>query len=194
MEKSMKQKRILVILAHSSSVSFGSSLAQEYMAAAMASGHEVRTLILDQLQFDPILHQAFHRVQTLEPDLIKAQSDLMWAEHICWVYPIWWGGMPALMKGFIDRTFLPGFAFKYEAGKKFPKPLLKGRTAQLIVTMDTPPWFFRWFYRAPGIAQMQKTILEFCGVRPVKVLCLGPIIDSTLAQRQAMLSRVKALI
>jgi putative NADPH-quinone reductase len=89
--------------------------------------------------------------------LINAQNDITWAEHLTLVYPIWWGGIPALLKGFFDRVFLPGFAFKYRKGSPFPDKLLKGRTAHLLVTMDTPPWYYRWVYRMPGLHQMRKT-------------------------------------
>ena len=96
-------------------------------------------LRLGELVFDPVLHNGYSDIQALEPDLLSAQSDILWATHLVFVFPIWWGGIPALMKGFLDRIFLPGFAFKYRAGKTFPDKLLQGRTAHLLVTLDTPP-------------------------------------------------------
>lgn len=98
-----------------------------------------------------VLHDGYNQVQLLEPDLVQAQADITWAEHLAFVYPIWWGGIPALMKGFFDRIFLPGFAFKYREGKAFPDKLLKGKTAHLLVTMDTPPWYYKWVCRMPGL-------------------------------------------
>ena len=105
-------QRILVILGHPSTDSFCSALAQTYIHAAKTAGHDVRVLRLGDLRFDPILHHGYTQVQTLEPDLLSAQDDILWAEHLTWVFPVWWGGIPALMKGFIDRVFLAGFAFK----------------------------------------------------------------------------------
>jgi NAD(P)H dehydrogenase (quinone) len=189
-------KRVLIISAHtssSSSNSFGKALSQRYATAALAAGHEVKEIFLDQLQFDPILHQAYHNIQELEPDLVMAQQAILWAEHICFVYPIWWGSVPALLKGFVDRVFLPGFAFKYHPGKRYPEGLLAGRSAQLIVTMDTPPWYFRWIYQAPGIRQMRVNTLELCGIKSVKVICLGTVINSNEKQRQSWLEKVRAL-
>ncbi len=132
-------------------------------------------LRLGSLAFDPLLHAGYRQVQALEPDLVAAQQDILWAQHLVWVYPIWWGAMPALLKGFIDRVFLPGFAFKYREGSSMWDKLLAGRTAELLVTMDSPPWYFRWITRMPGHQQMKRAILEFSGIRPVRVHSFGPV-------------------
>jgi putative NADPH-quinone reductase len=100
--------------------------------------------------------------------------------------------MPALLKGFIDRVFLPGFAFKYREGSRFWDRLLSGRSAHLLVTMDTPPWYFRWVYRMPGHNQMKRTILEFSGIKPVTVSSFGPIKDSQLQKREKWLAQANA--
>lgn len=189
----MMSKRILVILGHPSTESFCGALTEAYVEAAKSAGHDVRLLRLDALAFDPVLHEGYQQVQPLEPDLIQAQADITWAEHLAFVYPIWWGGIPALMKGFLDRTLLPGFAFKYREGKAFPEQLLKGRTAHLLVTMDTPPWYFKWFYRMPGLHQMRKTTLEFCGIKPLKTLTFGPILGSKPSQRDAWLKQAQTI-
>jgi NAD(P)H dehydrogenase (quinone) len=185
--------RTLVILGHPSRSSFCSALADTYIHAAKAAGHEVRVLRLGELAFDTVLHHGYTQTQPLEPDLLSAQSDILWATHLTFVFPIWWGGIPALMKGFIDRILLPGFAFKYRAGKAFPDKLLSGRTAHLLVTLDTPPWYYRWFYHMPGIHQMRKTTLGLCGVKTVKTLLFGPVLSSTEAQREKWLKQAGGL-
>jgi putative NADPH-quinone reductase len=189
----MMSKRVLVILGHPSNDSFCGALADTYVRAATQAGHEVRLLRLDALGFDPVLHEGYQQVQPLEPDLLKAQADITWAEHLVFVYPIWWGGIPALMKGFFDRTFLSGFAFKYREGKAFPDKLLKGRTAHLLVTMDTPPWYYKWIYHMPGLHQVRKTTLAFCGIKPLKTLTFGPLLGSVPAQREAWLKQTRAI-
>ena len=186
-------KRVLIILGHPSSDSFCAALAEAYAATARSEGHTVRELRLGQLDFDPILHEGYRQVQPLEADLLAAQEAISWAEHLVFAYPIWWGGAPALLKGFVDRVFLPGFAFKYRPGKAFPEQLLQGRTAHLLVTMDTPPWYFRWVYRMPGIHQLRKTTLEFCGVKPVRVASFGPLLGSTAPQRARWLAQAGTL-
>jgi putative NADPH-quinone reductase len=162
------------------------------MEGAVAAGNEVRLIRVGDLSFDPVLHRGYAEVQELEPDLQAAQADITWAQHLVFVYPIWWGGMPAVLKGFIDRVFLPGFAFKYREGSRFWDRLLSGRSAHLLVTMDTPPWYFRWIYRMPGHNQMKRTILEFCGVKPVAITSFGPIRGSSRKKRERWLSQVVA--
>jgi NAD(P)H dehydrogenase (quinone) len=186
-------KRVLVILGHPAAASYCGALSEAYVAAATAAGHEVRLLRLGELAFEPILHAGYRRIQALEPDLLAAQAAISWAEHLCWVFPVWWGGVPALLKGFLERVFLPGFAFKYRAGAAFPEQLLRGRTAHLLVPMDTPPWYFKWIYRMPAIQQMEKTTLAFCGIKPLRTLMLGPLISATTTQRQAWLAQASAL-
>lgn len=186
-------KRVAVIVGHPAADSWCGALADSYAAAARAGGHEVRMVHLAQLDFDPSLHEGYRQIQALEPDLLAAQATVAWAEHVVIAYPIWWGSVPALLKGFLDRILLPGFAFKYRPGKAFPEQLLRGRSAQLLVSMDTPPWYFRWVYRMPGIVQLKKTTLEFCGIAPVKVAAFGPLISSSPALRASWLVKAARL-
>ena len=186
-------KRVLVILGHPSGQSFCAALANQYAESANSAGNEVRLLKLGDLRFDPILHEGYNPTQPLEPDLLNAQAAITWAEHLVFVFPIWWGGIPALMKGFLDRILLPGFAFQYRKGKAFPDKLLKGRSAHLLVTMDTPPWYYRWVYRMPGLHQIRKTTLAFCGIKPTATLTFGPILNATPHQRDAWLLEARKL-
>ena len=186
-------KRVAVIVGHPAADSWCGALADSYAEAARAGGHEVRMVHLAQLDFDPSLHEGYRQIQALEPDLLAAQATVAWAEHVVIAYPIWWGSVPALLKGFLDRILLPGFAFKYRPGRAFPEQLLRGRSAQLLVSMDTPPWYFRWVYRMPGIVQLKKTTLEFCGIAPVKVAAFGPLIASSPAQRASWLIKAARL-
>lgn len=186
-------KRILVILGHPSADSFCGALAAAYAEAATAAGHEVSRLDLGDLDFDPILHEGYNRIQRLEEDLEHAQAAIHRAEHLAFVFPVWWGGVPATLKGFLDRVFLPGFAFQYRDGALFPDQLLKGRSADLVVSMDTPPWYFRWIYRMPAVHQMRRTTLEFCGIRPVRTLLLGPVKDSAAPRRERWLEAARRL-
>jgi putative NADPH-quinone reductase len=186
-------KKIVVILGHPAAGSLCGAMASTYVDSAREAGAEVRLLELGALRFNPVLGTGHDGDQLLEPDLVAAQADLLWAEHLVWVYPIWWGAMPALMKGFIDRVLLPGFAFKYRQGSSLWDKLLLGRTAELLVTMDSPPWYFRWVTRMPGHHQMKKAILEFCGISPVRVHNFGPVRTADAAQRSRWLAHVVRL-
>lgn len=185
-------QRVLVLLGHTDPQSFCAAMAARYAEAAHAAGHEIRRLDLAALNFDPVLHLGYRQRQTLEPALETVRADLLWADHLVIVFPIWWGAAPARLKGMFDRLLLPGFAFRYRPGKPMPEPLLAGRTAELLVSMDTPPWYYRWVYRDAGIRQIRANVLEFCGIRPVRVWRVGPLISSSAPQRGRWLDQVAA--
>ncbi|NOT78487.1 MAG: NAD(P)H-dependent oxidoreductase [Bacteriovoracaceae bacterium] len=183
-------KNILIIQGHPNKDSFCSSLADKYIKTAKSNNNNVELVNLGDLNFDPILRGNFSHPQALEPDLKNLQEKILWANHIVWIFPIWWGSLPALLKGFIDRTFLPGFAFKYKSGFGMPEKLLIGRTSEIISTLDTPIWFYKWFLGAPGMKIMKNGILEFCGLKVVKSTLLGPIKSSSEKQRTKWLAQI----
>ena len=191
-EQHDSENKVLVILGHPQSDSLCASMARAYADGARQAGAQVRCLNVGQLAFNPTL-QGYHAAQPLEPDLEAAQADIAWARHLVWVYPIWWGAMPALLKGFIDRVFLPGYAFKYRKDSPWWDRLLAGRSAELLVTMDSPQWYFRWVTRMPGHHQMKKAILEFCGIRPVKVHSFGPVRSASPARLAGWVAQARAL-
>lgn len=179
--------RILIIHGHPDSGSFCAALARAYGDGARAAGAEVRELRLGELDFAPVRRTGFAAGTGLEPDLVAAQEAIRWADHLVWAHPIWWGLPPALVKGFIDRVFEPGFAFRYREKSAFVDPLLTGRTARLLVTMDGPPWYYRWFIGAPAHRAMGRATLKFCGVKPVRISEFGPVRGSADAKRAAWL-------
>ncbi|MDO8341838.1 MAG: NAD(P)H-dependent oxidoreductase [Cellvibrio sp.] len=178
------KKNIVVIVGHPDSNSYCASLAESYVKEAAEKGHELKLFKLGDANFDPILHHGHNQRQELEPDLVAMREAILWSSHLVFVYPIWWGSIPALLKGFFDRTFLPGFAFRYRENSVWWDRLLAGRSAHLIVTMDTPPWYYRWIYKMPGHNQMKITILEWCGIKPIKISSFGPLRNSTDQQRE----------
>lgn len=186
-------KKILIVLGHPKKDSFCGALAQAYTEATEAAGNQVRFIALGKINFDPVIRGIYKDSQELEPDLVKAQESIQWAEHLVFVYPTWWGGLPALLKGFLDRVLLPGFAFKYRENSLLWDKLLTGKSAHLIVTMDTPPWYYRIIYRMPGHNQMKRTILGFCGVQPIQITSIGSVKASTEQQRAKWLQQVKQL-
>jgi NAD(P)H dehydrogenase (quinone) len=186
-------KKVLIIMGHPNKDSFGNSLADVYERGAINANAEIRRINLADLNFDPILHQGYKEIQTLEPDLQKAQQDILWAEHLVFVYPIWWGNLPALVKGFVDRVFLPGFAFKYRLNSTWWDQFLKGKTARLITTSDAPNFYFNWIVGKPAHKAMKKATLEFCGVKPVKITSFGSVRFADEAKRKNWLGKVEKL-
>ncbi|MEC4114414.1 NAD(P)H-dependent oxidoreductase [Myroides pelagicus] len=184
-------KKITVINGHPNTLAFNHGLVEAYVNGAKSSGAEVRVLTLAMMQFDVNLRYGYQKRMDLEPDLIKALEDIRWADHLVWVHPVWWGGLPALMKGFIDRLFLPGITFKYRPNSIFWDKLLKGKTARIITTLDQPGWYYWLKFGRPSVNQLKKSTLEFCGVSPVKVTYIGIIRSSKEEQRARWLEKVK---
>ena len=111
-------KKILIINAHPRKDSFNDAIADNYVKGAKESKHEVKFVNLRDLKFDPIMRTRY-RDNELEPDLVEAQELIKWCDHMVLVTPMWWFGVPGLLKGFFDRTITPGFAFKYEKGPTY---------------------------------------------------------------------------
>lgn len=168
-------KKVLIILGHPNKETFCGSLAAAYKSGALSAGAEVKEICISDLEFDPILHRGYKEIQELEPDLLKSQELIKWAEHLVFIYPTWWATMPALLKGFLDRVFLPGFAFKYRENSAFWDKYLTGKSARLITTMDAPAWYNFLVYGNAGQKAMKRGTLQFCGIKPVKVTTIGGV-------------------
>lgn len=190
----MLKSKVLVINGHPDAHSYCAALSEAYVqGASNNSVVQVRTIDLYKLSFNPNLQYGYRQRTELEHDLLEAQSMIRWADHLVFVYPTWWGAMPALLKGFIDRVFLPGFAFKYRDNSSLWDKLLTGKSAHLIVTADTPSWYNRFIYRRAGHNVMKRNILQFCGISPVRITEIGPIKPSTDKQRARWLAKVNQL-
>jgi putative NADPH-quinone reductase len=186
-------KKILIINGHPNKDSFNFGIAKAYQDGALQSGAEVKEIVIADLNFNPNLQFGYQKRMELEPDLVKAWEKIQWADHLVWIHPVWWAGLPAITKGFIDRLFLPGFAFKYRGNSVWWDKLLKGKTAHIITTLDQPGLYYRFFFGRPSVNQLRKSVLEFCGVKPVKVTYIGIIKTSDIKQRKIWLEQIRLL-
>lgn len=186
-------KKIAIINGHPNKDSFNFGIVDAYKAGARESGAEIKEIAIANLRFDPNLRFGYQKRMELEPDLVRAWEIIQWADHLVWVHPVWWGGLPALTKGFIDRLFLPGFAYQYRKNSVWWDRLLKGKTAHIMTTLDQPGWYYRLMYGRPSVNQLKKSTLEFCGVKPVKVTYIGIIRNSEDEQRSKWLEKARGL-
>lgn len=187
------KSNILIITGHPDSQSFCCALSEAYRTGASDSNVQVREIDLSKIEFEPSLKHGYRQRTELEDDLIEAQKLIQWADHLVFVYPTWWGAMPAVLKGFIDRVFLPGFAFKYRENSVLWDKLLSGKTARLIVTTDTPSWYNKLIYKSAGHRLMKRNILGFCGVKRIRVTEIGPVRPSSAEKRTQWLEKVRRL-
>lgn len=154
-------KNILLINGHPDKESYCNALADAYKKGAQASGATIREIILADLPFNPNLQFGYRKRIELEPCLLEARENIQWAHHLVWIYPVWWGSFPAILKGFIDRALLPGFAFKKKENSLLWDKYLTGKTARIISTLDQPAWYYKWVYKQPSTNAMKKTVLHF---------------------------------
>ena len=184
-------KKVLIINGHPNEHSFCYSIAEAHGKGSISIGNEVEILHLKDLQFDLNLRNGFSKDSELEHDLKMSQQKISWANHIVIIHPVWWGSIPALLKGFFDRVLLPGFAFKYKENSPMWDKLLTGKTGHIIYTCDTPIWFYKHIFNAPSVNQVKKRTLQFCGINPVKVTAIAPIRKSTQKFREDWLSKIE---
>lgn len=192
----MKTKRIFLLLGHPDKSGMCGAFADAYESGALETGHEVIRMNIGEMQFDPILHKGYRAIQELEPDLKRFQESVQAADHFVVIYPVWWVGMPAILKGLFDRAWLPGSAFRYIKMKNggrsmFWHRLYRGKTARIIMTSGTQPFLVRFL---PGNvnAQLRWGILWFAGFR-VRTTWFGPAENTPEGRRQKWIARVRLL-
>jgi putative NADPH-quinone reductase len=156
------------------------ALVDAYTDGATRAGHEVRRIEVAKLEFPLLRTQEDFETSPVPAALAGPQEDMRWAEHWVFVFPLWHGTMPALLKGFLEHIFRPGFAVDYAKGasggrdaSRFPKRLLAGRSARLVVTMGMPVLFYRWYFGAYGIRSFERSMLGFAGIKPIRESLYG---------------------
>ena len=170
-------ERIFILNGHPGPSSITRQAMKRYASAAQMAGHEVRLSHLSDLTFDPDRGKAgYDDPKPLEPVLEEALGNLEWCTHFVLAFPLWWGGFPAKLKGWLDRVLLNGrvFTTRETTPLGLPAPLLKGRTARVLITSDTPRSFMWLVYGDAVLRQLRRQILGFVGFKPVKITFFAP--------------------
>ena len=189
----MKRNKILIINGHPDQESYNFAIAEAYRKGAIKSGAEVKDIIIRDLTFNLNLQYGYRKRTELEPDLLVAWEKIQWAEHLVLIYPVWWGSIPAMMKGFFDRLFLPGFAFTKRENSVWWDKHLTGRSARIITTMDQPALYYRLINGAPSHKALKRLTLNFVGIKPVKITAIGPLRLSKDTFRSKWLQKIEHL-
>lgn len=186
-------QKILIINGHPDAESYNYALSDAYKKGAAKAGAEIQQINIRELDFNPNLQFGYRKRTELEPDLLEAQNKLKWADHLVWIYPVWWGSVPAMMKGFLDRVMLPGFAFNKRENSLWWDKCFTGKTARIICTLDQPEWYYRLVYRSPSHHAMKRVTLNYIGVKKVRITAIGPIRLSKEEFRAKWLKKVEKL-
>ena len=192
----MHPKKIVLLLGHPDKSGFCGEMADAYEAGAKEGGHTVERFNLGEMDFDPVLHHGYRERQELEPDLVRFQQLVQASDHFVVIHPVWWVGMPALLKGLFDRAWLPGSAFRYmkmPSGNRsiFWHRMMKGKTARIIIASGTHPLLVRLL---PGNvnAQLKWGILWFAGFW-VRTTWFGPSEDIPDKRKARWLQKIRRL-
>lgn len=184
-------RKIFIWVAHPRATSFCAALADAYQEGATGAGAAIRRMDLHAMRFDPHFEGYGPDTPALEPDLLTWQENISWADHLLIVHPYWWGAMPARAKAVLDRALIPGFGFRYHKRGVFWDKLLTGRTADAILTSDTPPWYDTLVYRKPGRRVLRNQVLKFCGIKPRKLVQFGTVKTANAAKRAGWIARAR---
>jgi len=188
-------KRILVVQGYPDAgrAHFSHALAEAYAGGATAAGHAVERIDVASLDFPLLRSKAEWDEGTVPAALAPAQEAIRRAEHVVLFFPLWLGGMPALLKGFLEQVARPGFALSRPDEHGRQGKLLGGRSARVVVTMGMPALVYRWYFRAHSVKALERSILGFVGFAPVREALIGSVESMADADRQRWLGKLTAL-
>jgi len=185
--------KIAIVVGNPMRDSYSEALGQAYLRRAQSGGHEAKLFMLAHMNFDAILREGYRREQPLEPDLVAARQALKSSDHLVFVFPLWCGDMPALMKGFIERVLQPDLLAIQGSHDRASWSILKGKSARIIMTMGMPGWFYWWYFGAHALKLLKRNILHFTGVSPVRSTVYGMVVGVGDDKRKQWLREVEAL-
>lgn len=184
----------LIVYAHPNPKSFNHAILETTVKELENKGHQVVVRDLYSLHFNPILSgsdfEAFH-AGTVPADIKQEQNYISTADVIMLIYPIWWAGLPAMIKGYIDRVFSYGFAYKY-GDEGTPVGLLAGKKGFVINTQGTPGEYYDSTGMTDALKKTSDTgILSFCGIESLGHVFFGAVPAVDDATRRDMLDTLK---
>lgn len=188
-------KRILIIDGHpdANAEHYLHALSIAYRDGARKAGHQLRGIVVSELDFPLLRTSEDFNSGTPNRTIRKCQEDLAWANHVVILFPLWLGSMPALLKGFFEQVLRPGFAFQPATGRGLAKKLLRGKSVRIVVTMGMPALFYRWYFRAHSLKSLERNILRYCGLGPIRASVVGMVDSMSQAGRGDWLARVQKL-
>ena len=187
--------RTLVVYCHPSEDSFVAAVRDRVLAGLTAAGAEVRCTDLYAEQFDPTFSATDHRHHMepgSDPSLTRYADDLQWCEMLVLVYPTWWAGQPAMLKGWIDRVWANGVAWTLPEGATRLRPQLHNIKRLVAVTTHGSPKYINVIEGEGGKRTMIRSLRMMCHpLARTTWLALYGIDKASEARRRAFLDRVE---
>jgi putative NADPH-quinone reductase len=172
---------------------FCHALAEAYAEGAFAGGHQVRFITVADLDF-PLLRSKADWNEAPPPSVIaETQWTMAWAEHLVIIYPLWLGGMPALLKGFLEQVLRPAFMTGGAGAGSSWKTALKGRSSRIVITMGMPAFVYRWYFGAHSLRSLKRSILSLVGIGPNRHTLVGMIEGMSHGKRTAWIEAMRRL-
>lgn len=190
--------KLSVILAHPHKQSFNHAIAETAIAALEQNGHDVVFHDLYGERFDPLLPpDEIPEEAILAPELEEYCREVCSADGIIIVHPNWWGQPPAILKGWVDRVFRPGVAYKFldgDKGEGVPVGLLKAKAAIVFNTSNTPPEREVREFGDPLETLWKNCIFGLCGVKTFYRKMFRVVVTSSAKQRSKWLEEVQGSV
>lgn len=162
----MSGRRVLVVFAHPSHESLNGAVLARAVDGLRRGGHDVRLRDLYAEEFDPRLTLAEKRghldAPATKPQLTRDFDDLQWCDTLVFVHPTWWGGQPAILKGWFDRAFAAGVAFTLPPGATNIRPALTNVRRIVSITTHGSPWHVNAVQGVPGRRIVNRGLRAVC--------------------------------
>ena len=188
-------KKILIIQGHPDSARkhLCHALADAYEGGALAAGNQVEMLHVAKLSF-PLLRCQEDWTDGAVPEALQdAEASIKAADHLVFFYPLWLGGMPALLKGFLEQVLRPPKKDDPAYDQLAIRKAFRGKSARIVVTMGMPGFFYRLYYRAHTLRSFERNILAFVGVSPVRSTIIGLVEGMKKSRFNRLTRRMHAL-
>ena len=166
--------RVLVVYCHPNPGSFTAAARDRAIAALRAGGHELRLTDLYADGFDPMMscdERRTHKEPGIAPELQRYADDLQWAQALVLVYPTWWSGQPAMLKGWLDRVWVAGVAWQLPPGTNVVRPMLRNISRIVVVTGHGSSKFVNALEGEAGKRTVTRAMRAMCARRSRTTWC-----------------------
>jgi putative NADPH-quinone reductase len=168
------------------------AVAEAYSDGAKAAGARVRRIDLGKIDIPMLRNPADFALPPPE-QIVAAQQAVAASNHLVVIYPLWLGTMPAVVKAFFEQLSRNEFAIKADAKGGWPRQMLKGKSARVIVTMGMPAAAYKLMFGAHGVRGFESGILGMAGIAPVRETLIGGVGTLNRTKAEALLARMRRL-